>query len=193
MLFIFNAIIIIGFIVIIVMAVRKIPVLTEIQKKEFSNFKEPIYIRVKKFDHQKYLADLMIFLEKVLRQMKIFSLKIENILSKWIEVLRNKSRNIRGKIRRIKIKEVEKNKLLEEKTEESPIAMLKEPTEEEKKWIEIIAKSPKNVTAYKELGMLYYRQYNLKDAKECFKMAIKLGSKDKKIREILKEIREKKV
>jgi len=193
MLFIFNAIIIIGFIVIIVMAVRKIPVLTEIQKKEFSNLKEPIYIRVKEFDHQKYLADLMIFLEKVLRQMKIFSLKIENILSKWIEVLRNKSRNIRGKIRRIKIKEVEKNKLLEEKTGESPIAMLKEPTEEEKKWIEIIAKSPKNVTAYKELGMLYYRQYNLKDAKECFKMAIKLGSKDKKIREILKEIREKKV
>lgn len=175
------------------MAVRKIPVLTEIQKKEFSNLKEPIYIRVKEFDHQKYLADLMIFLEKVLRQMKIFSLKIENILSKWIEVLRNKSRNIRGKIRRIKIKEVEKNKLLEEKTGESPIAMLKEPTEEEKKWIEIIAKSPKNVTAYKELGMLYYRQYNLKDAKECFKMAIKLGSKDKKIREILKEIREKKV
>jgi len=191
MLFIFNAIIIIGFIVIIVMAVRKIPVLTEVQKKEFSNLKEPIYIRVKEFDHQKYLADLMIFLEKVLRQMKIFSLKIENILSKWIEVLRNKSRNIRGKIRRIKIKEVEKNKLLEEKIEKSPIAMLKEPTEEEKKWIEIIAKSPKNVTAYKELGMLYYRQYNLKDAKECFKMAIKLGSKDKKIKEILKEIEEK--
>ena len=191
MLFIFNAIIIIGFIVIIVMVVRKIPVLTEVQKKEFSNLKEPIYIRVKEFDHQKYLADLMIFLEKVLRQMKIFSLKIENILSKWIEVLRNKSRNIRGKIRRIKIKEVEKNKLLEEKIEKSPIAMLKEPTEEEKKWIEIIAKSPKNVTAYKELGMLYYRQYNLKDAKECFKMAIKLGSKDKKIKEILKEIEEK--
>jgi len=39
--------------------------------------------------------------------------------------------------------------------------------------------------------MLYYKQYNLKDAKECFKMAIKLGSKDKRIKEILKEIEEK--
>ena len=181
--FIFNSIIIVGFIVIGVMILKKIPMLARIQKEE------PIYIKIKGFNHQKYLADFMVFLEKVLRQMKIFSLKIENVLSRWIEVLRNKSSNVRSRIRKIKIKEVKEKKSQEEM--KSPIAMLEEPTQEEKKWIEMIAKNPKNITAYKELGMLYYKQYNLKDAKECFKTAIKLGSKDKKIKEILKEIEEK--
>lgn len=65
---------------------------------------------------------------------------------------------------------------------------LKKPIQEEQKWINLIIENPKNITAYKFLGLLYWRQHNCVDAKASLEMAVRLGSKDKKVKEILEEI-----
>ncbi len=70
-----------------------------------------------------------------------------------------------------------------------PISELKKPIKEEQKWIDLIVEDPKNITAYKFLGLLYWKQHNYTDAKASLEMAIKLGCKDKKVKEALKEIK----
>ncbi len=69
------------------------------------------------------------------------------------------------------------------------ISELKKPIKEEQKWIDLIVENPKNITAYKQLGLLYWRQHNYKDAKLSLEMAVKLGSKDRKLKEILEQIK----
>lgn len=70
-----------------------------------------------------------------------------------------------------------------------PLSELKKPIQEEQKWIDLIVENPRNITAYKFLGLLYWKQHNYADAKASLEMAVKLGSKDKKVLEILKELR----
>ena len=67
---------------------------------------------------------------------------------------------------------------------------LKKPIKEEQGWINLIIENPKNITAYKFLGFLYWKQHNHVDAKSSLEMAVKLGSKDKKVKEVLEEIKE---
>jgi hypothetical protein len=50
-----------------------------------------------------------------------------------------------------------------------------------------ILADPKNIEAYKKLGKLYYNQEQFDYAKETFEAALKLGSGDNKIKELLKE------
>ena len=63
------------------------------------------------------------------------------------------------------------------------------PIQEEQKWINLIIENPKNITAYKFLGILYYKQHNYSDAKASLETAVKFGSRDKKVNEILEEIK----
>jgi len=57
----------------------------------------------------------------------------------------------------------------------------------ENKWIDAIIEDPKNIEAYKKLGRLYFNQGKLERAQECFQAAVKLGSSDRKILELLKK------
>ena len=54
----------------------------------------------------------------------------------------------------------------------------------------MIIENPKNITAYKFLGFLYWKQHSYADAKASLEMAVKLGSKDKKVKEVLEELKE---
>ena len=54
-----------------------------------------------------------------------------------------------------------------------------------------IVEDPRNIEAYKKLGKLYYNQFKYEYAKESFEAAIKLGSGDKKIKNLLKKCYEK--
>lgn len=54
-----------------------------------------------------------------------------------------------------------------------------------------IVEDPKNIEAYKKLGKLYYNQDKYEFAKESFDMAIKLGSGDQKIKDLLKDCEDK--
>lgn len=71
-----------------------------------------------------------------------------------------------------------------------PISELKKPTQEEQKWIDLIVVNPKNISAYKALGVIYWRQHNYADAKASLEAAVRLGSKDKKVIQVLEELKE---
>ncbi|MFH1671627.1 MAG: hypothetical protein ABH889_02565 [Candidatus Portnoybacteria bacterium] len=77
----------------------------------------------------------------------------------------------------------------EKKEDEITLDDLNKPIKEEQKWIDLIVENPKNITAYKFLGLFYYKQHNHPDAKSSLEMAVKLGSKDKKVKEILEELK----
>ena len=88
----------------------------------------------------------------------------------------------------IKINNKKADLQFEKTMDELPLDELNKPIKEEQEWIDLIVENPKNITAYKFLGLFYWKQHNRSDAKASLEMAIKLGSKDKKVKEILREI-----
>jgi len=182
------------------------------------NRKNGIFQRLKEIDFKHRWLNVIIASEKFLRRIKIIFLKIENFLSKCINFLGNRSQIMTQKskewIRQREMKRRKAKESTQEKTEGSvsvrinkeekaepeeildmiddddlPIAELKKPIKEEQKWIDLIVEDPKNITAYKFLGFLYWRQHNYSDAKASLETAVKLGCKDRGVREIIKEIK----
>jgi len=198
-----------------IIAVRKAPLLARLSEEEMIILrrKKGIIQRMREVDYKQHWLNFIIHLEKFLRRTKIIFLKIENLLSKWIDRLRRKSQAMTQKSREwIRQKELRRKKIQEaplEKIEEEipvkisregeepqlveedqiPISELKKPIKEEQKWINLIVENPKNITAYKFLGLLYWKQHNYSDAKASLEMAVKLGSKDKKVQEVLEELK----
>lgn len=238
---IFIFLIIFSFIGLIIVIGRKIPKLARLTEEElfFWERKKSLAQKYKEINHHQFRANLMASLEKLLRRAKVWSLKMENLLSQWIKKSREKSRLITQKSKQIieeKAIKTKPKKMLSEflqdkiwskafkkETDDTPlkdqgkaeaeseavslekpqatltdlskrdsqisIADLGKPIKEEQQWIDLIIKNPKNVTAYKSLGMLYWKQHNYSDAKASLEMAIKLGSRDKKAKEVLEELK----
>ena len=205
---------------------RKIPLLARLSEEEMIILgrKRGVIQRLREINYKQHWLNLIVNLEKFLRRIKIIFLKIENLLSKWINGLRRmsqvmtqkskewikqrelkrrtiqQSQNAKEKISTgtseevsVKInkeeKEEEEVSQLSEEGEEISIVELNKPIKEEQKWIDLIVENPKNITAYKFLGLLYWRQHNYADAKASLEMAVKLGSKDKKVKEVLAELK----
>jgi len=198
---------------------RKIPLLADLSKEEMTILerKKGIVQRIREINYKHHWFNFIISLEKFLRRLKIIFLKIENLLTKWITSLRTRSKVTaqksrewirqkemkRRKSQKSKIEDLKKTKegisirinkedddeRLEEEDDQMPLSELKKPIKEEQKWIDLIVENPKNITAYKFLGILYWKQHNYLDAKASLEMAVKLGSKDKKVKEILGEIK----
>ncbi|MFH0906797.1 MAG: hypothetical protein V1829_00890 [bacterium] len=233
--FTFNLILyfLIGFslFILVIIVYRKIPNLVDLSEEEMTIIgrKKGIIQHIKGINYKHHWLNFILFLEKFLRKTKIIFLKIENVLSKWIIILRGKSQIMTQKSREwIKQMEISRRKKEERerikknlivKTEEKisvetdsqiiepqikselepeqepeidedelPISELKKPIKEEQKWIDLIVENPKNITAYKFLGLLYWKQHNYADAKASLEMSVRLGSKDRKVKEILKEL-----
>ncbi len=180
--------------------------------------KKGLIQRIKELDYKQHWLNFIIGLEKFLRRGKIISLKTENLLGRWSDSLRRKSQLMAQKSKEwIKHKEAKRREVKEspasetkheisvkiDKEEESikpiiiddeeaddlPISELKKPIEEEQKWINLIVENPQNITAYKLLGLLYWKQHNYTDAKASLGMAVRLGSRDKKVSEVLEELK----
>jgi len=193
-------------------AYRKIPVLSNLSEEEIAILKRKkgITQKVKEINYKNHWLNLIVSLEKFLRRIKIIFLKIENMLTKWIRGLRGKSqvmtqkskdwiRQKETKCRESKEKEVsieinkkeDKAQLMDD--DELSIKELKKPIREEQKWIDLIVENPNNITAYKFLGLLYWKQHSYSDAKSSLEMAIKMGCKDRKVNEVLKELKNMKI
>lgn len=231
---IFYSLIGLSFLILIFIVYRKLPVLNNLTDEEMSilSKKKGFFQRIKEINYKKYWFDFVVVLEKLLRKLKIFSLKIDNLLNKWIKFLRMHSQMMAQKSKDwIKQKEIKKrsksepvlkenNKIKIEDNEEEkndfseeqinseseleiekeeleddniPLEELQKPLKEEQKWINLIIENPKNITAYKFLGLLYWKQHNYTDAKKSLEMAVKLGSKDKKVKDVLKKIKKTKI
>ncbi len=196
---------------------RKIPVLARLSEEEMIILerKRGLTQRLREINYKQHWLNLIVGLEKFLRRVKIIFLKTENLLSRWIERLRRSSQTMTQKSkewikqreqRRKRTKDlstgqseeipvkIEREEIIsqpvEEESEEIPISELDKPIKEEQKWIDLIVENPKNITAYKFLGLLYWRQHNYTDAKASLEIAVKLGSKDKKVKEVLEELKE---
>ena len=193
-------------------AYRKIPVLFNLSEEEIAILKRKkgIIQKIKEINYKNHWLNLIVSLEKFLRRIKIIFLKIENMLTKWIRGLRGKSqvmtqkskdwiRQKETKCRESKEKEVsieinkkeDKAQLMDD--DELSIKELKKPIREEQKWIDLIVENPNNITAYKFLGLLYWKQHSYSDAKSSLEMAIKMGCKDRKVNEVLKELKNMKI
>lgn len=192
---------------------RKIPLLARLSEEEMIILKRKkgVIQRLREINYKQHWLNLIIHLEKFLLRIKIIFLKIENLLSKWINGLRRMSQVMTQKSKEwIRQKELKRKKIKEGTTEEIPIKVnkkekedlqfikededisiseLKKPIKEEQKWIDLIIENPKNITAYKFLGFLYWKQHNYADAKASLEMAVKLGSKDRKVKEVLEELK----
>ncbi|OGZ33355.1 MAG: hypothetical protein A3I88_00340 [Candidatus Portnoybacteria bacterium RIFCSPLOWO2_12_FULL_39_9] len=198
---------------------RKIPRLARLSEEElaFLEKRKILTRKYREINNHHYRVNFMAGLEKFLRRAKILSLKTENLLGEWIKKLREESLKLRHKSRQLIEHKSIKNKIwiktfkgktfqpylkekkataLEREGLSAPdqsgqisIADLEKPIKEEQQWIDLIIQNPKNTIAYKALGMLYWKQHNYADAKASLEMTVKLGSKDKKVKEILDELK----
>lgn len=175
--------------------------------------------RTREVNYKQHWLNLIVTLQKFLMRVRIIFLKTESILGKWIGGLRGSSKIMTQKskewIRQREMKRKERHSKIngkmngkepeefilqinKKKTEPQPekeedeitLDELNKPIKEEQQWIDLIVENPKNITAYKFLGLFYYKQHNYSDAKASLEMAVKLGSKDKKVKDILKELKE---
>ncbi len=82
----------------------------------------------------------------------------------------------------IPVDEIKQNQVEELTTEEAP-------TEEEKKYIDLIARDPKDIDAYRALGFIYLEQKNYSNARACFRRVLKKWPDDEEVKNKLEEIR----
>ena len=82
--------------------------------------------------------------------------------------------------------------IIRKKAEVAPLIVKAKPAEEDKvkedALIHRIAENPKDMEAYREIGDYYLSIGNIKDAKESFKMVLRLRPRDLKAKSSLKEI-----
>ncbi len=76
-----------------------------------------------------------------------------------------------------------------ENKENKEIAQEIPVSDEEKKYIDLIAENHKDVKAYRALGFLYLNQKNYGDARACFRRVLKLEPQDEEVKIKLDEIR----
>jgi len=186
---------------IIILVLRKIPVLLKLPSEPLANqivvsWRERLKMKLQEFRHASLQPALTSWLEKTLRRVRLFILKIDRFFVNMIERVREKSQTMKARSRawveQHRLKKIEKLQVLEKldqaevsetikKTQEAVqvSSKKKESIEsEEKKLIEAIAKDPRDIVAYRQLGFLYLKQGNKKDAKNCFKEVLKIDPGD---------------
>lgn len=133
----------------------------------------------------------LIELEKLLRKLRVISLKMDRISDSWIKRIRrgNSLRTITSVV--FEKTETEKTAVL--KIQSSPKTTLEDEKREEQGLIIEIAKNPKNFRLYETLGDLYVKMNNFSDARESFEAAIELNSNNDGLQKKLSQVLEKMV
>lgn len=115
----------------------------------------------------------LVELEKLLRRLRVASLKMDRISDSWIKRIR------RGNSFRTTTSPVlEKTEAVESqivKVQSAPGTTMEDMKREEQRLIIEIAKNPKDSKLYEVLGDLYTKMNNFSDAKESYEAAIELS------------------
>jgi len=179
---------------------------------------QKIILRLKGLRYSSYQPALAAWFEKTLRKLRLLLLKIDNLFLKLIGTSREKTQiwTVRSrawmeqhrlkKIKKLEVlekldqaeiietiqkaKEDVKNGKKEKKTEVPKPELSEEELKhaEERNCIDMIARDPRNVEAYRCLGFLYCEQGNKEDAKNCFKQVLKLNPDDLEVISKMKEL-----
>lgn len=179
---------------------------------------QKIGLRIKGLRYSSYQPALSSWFEKTLRKLRLSILKIDNIFVGLIDRSREKSQiwtvRSRAWMEQHRLKKIQKLQVLEKldqaeimetiqkakkeiKEEEKnqkpvqspePLAQEDRKVLEEKYCIDLIAKDPRSIDAYRRLGFLYLEQGNKEDAKNCFKQVLKLNPDDLEVVSKMKEL-----
>ena len=162
-----------------VIVLRKVPYLkkltpeTGIEGNVWDDFFPEFSRTLKSVKLKEYKAAWLVELEKLLRKLRVFSLKMDRISESWIKKVRNgHGRHFAA------LPVVEKTEIAEETAVKAQIPVkttMEDMKKKEKPLINEIAKNPKDSKLYEVLGDLYIKMNNLSDAKESFEAAIELN------------------
>jgi tetratricopeptide (TPR) repeat protein len=136
---------------------------------------------------QKYGAAILAEFEKLLRRLRLISLRIDTFLSQLVHRVRKSNARREETLGKETEAEVEKEA-------SKPIRandVKKDLKEEEQRLIIEIAKNPKDAELYKKLGQVYLRTGESGDAFESFKKALELNPDDAETKAKLEKISSK--
>ena len=147
----------------------------------FSDFFPEIFQTLIRIDFAPYRVYLLREFEKILRRLKVVSLKLEAFSNSLLKKIRTNDAYLNSNAKPVK-------PLIE------PIKVLpkEEPNylKEEQNLIIEIAKDPKNPELYRKLADIYMSMKNFLDAKESLQTALKLDPEDEKTKEKLAKAQE---
>ena len=200
---------------IILFLVKKAPNLNRIENEQLKNFSfadEPkkgwrrFFWPFGKKSQNDGSGGMLLFLEKILKKMKIVFLRLENKFSSWAEKIKNKRNQRKENFEKQEKNFQEQEKISDnfsrfERTEkrqsrEAGKIIDREDKKNiflkndffERQMVEKIAANPKDISLYKKLGEYYWELKNFDYAKECFKQIMKLNPRDKNVKQKMKEI-----
>lgn len=192
--FIPYLVIIFSILSIVVIVLRKIPILlklpTELSEAERNasltiSLKEKVIDVIQIVARPNYGLVLLGWLEKILRKFRIVFLKVDNFFVDLIIKSREKSHQWTIKSREWmserRMKKIERLKLM------ANLRMT--PEQKEENLLRALKQNPRDVKAYKELGLLYLEQKNFQDAQAAFKEVLKINPEDEVAKEKLEEIK----
>jgi len=200
---------------IILFLVKKAPNLNRIENEQLKNFSfadEPkkgwrrFFWPFGKKSQNDGSGGMLLFLEKILKKMKIVFLRLENKFSSWAEKIKNKRNQRKENFEKQEKNFQEQEKISDnfsrfERTEkrqsrEAGKIIDREDKKNiflkndffERQMVEKIAANPKDISLYKKLGEYYWELKNFDYAKECFKQIMKLNPRDKNVKQKMKEM-----
>jgi len=133
---------------------------------------------------QEYSAAVLAEFEKLLRRLRLISLRIDTLMSQLVHRVRKSN----ARREEILVKETVAEA---EKEVSKPIRISdvkKDLKEEEQRLIIEIAKNPKDAELYKKLGQVYLKTREGRDAFESFKKALELNPEDRETKAKLEKI-----
>ncbi|MBI4708704.1 MAG: tetratricopeptide repeat protein [Candidatus Portnoybacteria bacterium] len=178
---------------------------------------EKFKIKIRGVKYSSFQPAVSGWLEKLLRKLRLSILKIDNFFVFLIERLREKSQvwtvRSRAWMEQHRLKKIQKLQVLEKLDQAQILESIQKAKEEvkveenngknkalpesknngfeapeEKACIDLIARDPRNIKAYRKLGFLYLNQGNKEDAIGCFKQVLKLNPEDLEVAEKIKEL-----
>jgi tetratricopeptide (TPR) repeat protein len=149
---------------------------------------------LKKIKVKEYKEMWLLETEKMLRRLRLMSLRIDRFSDLLIKKIRKQvNRSFLNSNNDVSQEFIEENKvLIQNSTEKLDLqSQMVEWKKNEQKLILEIAKNPKNSALYEELGDLYIQMGNYSDAKESFEAAIELNPNKEELKKKLFQVLEK--
>lgn len=210
-----NILLILGFLSlfgIFFMIIRKVPILMKLPRQpEVVLHPQPLMRKIIHLKFSSYFNFIIIinWIERNLRKIRIYFLKLDQWLMELIKKVRERSQILtiryyawldQRKIKRIKVRvKTDSGREIIKETVSitdglgiaipaKAVAPVRDFKTEEDALIKLLTQNPKDVAVYKKLGYFYLEQKNYHDAREAFNQVLKLKPRDKEAKEQISKL-----
>jgi len=167
---------------IIYIVYRKMPYLKKLTPEShemndniFRDFFPEIMAHINEAKLKQYQKNLFVELEKLVRRLRVVTLKLDHISDRLIKKIRHQ--HISAHLEHKAMLE-EKNMESESENKSQAATLEEELKDREQKLIIEIARNPKDPALYNLLGDLYIQMHNVEEAKESYEAALALNPHD---------------